>query len=784
MKQPDFQDFIENASNGFFISRSDGRCMYANKSFAQMLGYASPEEMIGSVTDIFSETFTDLQDIENFTVRRNHEMQPFSRECVLRSRDGSQFKVLLNLRIVQDENNESIEYQGVVTYIAEYRQDKNTLSAFSSDFLLMLENTTDFLYFKDRDRRIRFCSQAMANIVGCNDWRDLVGKDDFEIFPKETARIYYDEEEQVFREGIPVLNKVNPFFDESGKLGWVLTNKWPVYDENNSEVVGLFGISRDITEFKKAEDTFSHYRDLLRYIVEHTRSAVAVHDRDLNYIFVSQRYLDEFNVKEEEIIGKHHYEVFPDLPQKWREVHQKALKGEVLSAEDDPYYREDGTVEWTRWECRPWYEKDESIGGIIVYTEVITERKQDEQALLIAKEQAEAANRAKSAFLANMSHEIRTPINGIMGMLQLLLMTHLNQEQREYLELSINAAHRLTRLLSDILDLSRFEAGKMSIHEEEFCLKEIETSVLELFKITARDKNILLESNMDHSLPVRVLGDPHRVRQVLFNLVGNALKFTDRGKVQLTIAPLTSGAENICKVLFTVSDTGIGIAEDKLKDLFSPFFQAEESYTRPYQGAGLGLAIVKRLVDLMNGEINVSSTEGKGTSIQVTLSFKLPDAEKFCTEDTVKPVDGKEHALRILLAEDDPDNQFVTCRTLEKSGNSVTVAENGQKVLDLLQEQDFDLILMDIQMPVMDGLEATRAIRSWKDLGQKKDIPIIAMTAYAMAGDREKFLEAGMDDYLAKPVTIDALNSALEKIKKSSQGTVDRIISNPSPPPR
>lgn len=381
---------------------------------------------------------------------------------------------------------------------------------------------------------------------------------------------------------------------------------------------------------------------------------------------------------------------------------------------------------------------------------------------------AEAANQAKSEFLANMSHEIRTPINGIMGMMQLMQMTtKLDAEQKQMVDMTLNSANRLTRLLSDILDLSRVEAGKMTIYEEKFSIRELLNSVTDLFKVTARDKSVELECTRNSALPDEIIGDPARTRQVLFNLVGNALKYTDQGRVSLDIMPLPLGSDEDIRVLFTISDTGIGIPDDKLGSLFKPFVQVDGSHARKYQGAGLGLSIVKRLVDLMGGKINVSSQVGKGTTVYVVLPFKLPEGVEFPKNLEKGPLLQAKKRLRILLAEDDPSNALPVQKLLEKAGYTVIRAENGQQVLDLLNEQYFDLILMDIQMPVMDGVEATRVIRS-QDMGPNKDIPIIALTAYAMQGDREKFLEAGMNDYLAKPVNMKDLEKALSRLENSS----------------
>ncbi|MHC1711693.1 MAG: chemotaxis protein CheB [Solidesulfovibrio sp.] len=393
----------------------------------------------------------------------------------------------------------------------------------------------------------------------------------------------------------------------------------------------------------------------------------------------------------------------------------------------------------------------------------IIERLRAERRLVDAKQAAEAASLAKSEFLANMSHEIRTPLNGVLGMLQLMQSTSLDTEQVEYVDNAVKSSKRLTRLLSDILDLSMVESGKLTIRQAPCSPAEIRGSVIDLFALPAREKGLTLSVSLGAAMPERIVADEARLRQILFNLVGNAVKFTDHGMVSLDISPASSRFDAKNRILVTVTDTGIGIPQEQVQAIFEPFGQVEGVYMRRFGGAGLGLSIVRRLVALMGGEIAVDSEEGRGTTMYVSLPIQTA-AQTDRNTGGREPKSSSLSGLRLLLAEDDAVSMLSFTRMLQKAGHRVDVAEDGAKALLLLAKQDYDCILMDVQMPVMDGVAATRAIRGDATLGAKARIPIIAMTAYAMTGDRERFLAAGMDDYVGKPVEMDDLEQAIQRV--------------------
>ena len=559
---------------------------------------------------------------------------------------------------------------------------------------------------------------------------------------------------------------------------------------------GALVFVRDITGRRRMEDELRRSEARYRLMADNIRDLIWTMDLKMNLTYVSPSMQTMYGYSPEEAKGIRFEKMLtPDSARKVLELYgvikslmaQMTLPGrefsETLVLE---HVRKDGSTFWGETQVSITVDGDGLIVGIQAVTRDITERKRAE-ALIKDKEAAEVASLAKSEFLARMSHEIRTPLNGIIGMTELCLGQNPDENLKGLLETIYGEARNLSRLISDILDLAKIESGKMLLEEATFDLAELLRTVTDGFAPRAKQQGLDFVAYLSPEIPTGLCGDAVRLRQVLVNLIGNALKFTPKGKVSVTGELVRDTGDGVV-IQFSVSDTGIGIPPDRQQRIFEPFEQADGSTTREYGGTGLGVAIAREIVKMMGGRIGVVSEPGEGSTFWFTAEMKkgwaqalrrgkesnagLPDAR----------VHGREsrQGRRILLADDYAVNREVARRHLEAGGHCVSLACNGQEAIEAFESGDYDLIFMDIQMPVMDGIEATKRIRDLeKGRGSASRIPILALTAHAVKEYIDACLHAGMDDYLIKPVFRKDLLDKVDRWIDSGSATADGATTSP-----
>jgi len=541
----------------------------------------------------------------------------------------------------------------------------------------------------------------------------------------------------------------------------------PIYD--NCELTGLRGFCLDISYRKQTEVLLQEREQFLQNMINVIPVMVGYWDNDIRCRFINKHYSAWYNMPPEQMRGKALRELMGEY---YREVEPQinaVLQGEFVQFGLEHTNREGDGRKHLWVQLTPDISNDKVMGYFSLVTDV-TEIKQTQQVLEqlnneleIKSKAAEAANRAKSEFLANMSHEIRTPMNGLLGMAQLLELTDLTEDQANYVETLRTSGKNLLSLINDILDLSKIESGNISLEKMEFDLEQSLKDVVLTQKQVVHKKGLTLGSNLSQDIPDVLLGDQLRVKQILLNLVSNAVKFTTQGGITLT-TKLLEILDGTASVQIAVRDTGIGIAPDALDKIFRPFVQEDGSITRKFGGTGLGLSICRSLTELMGGSITVESTLGAGSCFMVTLPFEVGKSTRIHHESLTRPtVEWDGPPLRILLVEDDPVNSRFGKSMLHKLGHVVIPAVNGVECLSELENDEFDIVLMDIQMPIMNGEDALKEIRE-KEKETCKHQLVIALTAYSLRGDKERFLAMGFDGYLSKPLETTQLISELKRV--------------------
>ena len=810
--------------------------------------------------------------------------------------------------------------QALETEIGERGRAEDALSKQCSMLRSLIDNVPDFMYVKDTQSRFVVANLHMVRELGLVATEELLGKTDFDFYPQHLAAGFYEDEQNVIRSGEPLLNREEIATDSLGNVAHLLTTKVLLRDQEG-RVTGIAGVGVNVTGRKRAEEELRDSRELFMLLLDSIPEGVYGSDVQGNCTFCNPACLRLLGYQEAaELLGKnlhalthHTRQGGAPYPAEECPIYEASCRGLGAHVDDEVLWCRDGTNFPAEYWSHPMHHDCNVIGTVVTFVN-ITQRKQAQRVLREAQEAAEAASKAKSEFLANMSHEIRTPMNGIIGMTDLALDTELTPEQREFLTMVKTSADSLLSLLNDILDLSKIEAGKLDFETIDFNLRDTLEDTIKGLSLRAHQKGLELACHLLPDVREAVQGDPTRLRQVVMNLVGNAIKFTSVGEIVLRVDS-DKAAEDQALLHFAVRDTGVGVPLDKHQTIFEAFSQADGSMTRKYGGTGLGLTICSRLVEMMGGRIWVESEPGRGSTFHFTALFPLqkvaqrkcepigvemlhglpvlvvddnatnrrilqemlllwqmnptlaedgptaltvlqqaadrgtafslilldaqmPGMDGFSVAERVtktaalagatlimltsaglrgdaarcrelgirgylpKPIKRSDllaairmalgaqnqsqgppsmvtvHSLRepktrlnILLAEDNLVGQKVAARLLEKWGHTVAVAETGKRVLEMLElvdQQPFDLVLMDVQMPEMDGLQATAAIRQ-REMTSGKHIPIIAMTAHAMVGDKERCLQAGMDGYASKPLQIQELLATVAEVLQTTE---------------
>ncbi|MDD3275811.1 MAG: PAS domain S-box protein [Kiritimatiellales bacterium] len=737
--------FIED-ENGNVLDANPVACEFHNLGHNELIGRNMldlvPEDSRNDVKRDFSKWFTgELKRYDGVSLAGDGRVVPVEIIGATMRFSGKRAVMLMVRDITQRKQSEQALKESEMRY-------RGLIEA-QSNFIIRTDTEGTFTFVNEAF--CRFVGRLRGDLIG-NSIHSYIYYDDMAILEKVTGSLVSRRERVV---------AVEHRMRARTRTAWVQWENIAVFDESG-KVVEIQSVGQDITERRRIYEALQESEKRLHFLFEEIpHIAVQGYNVNREAIFWNHASEELYGYSKKDVLGKKIEDLVFPLDQ--REERVKAFDDWVKTGEPIPsgemMKRTADGRQVAVYSSRLATRNQRGEWEMYVIDVDLSELKHASEELVKAKEYAERASRAKSEFLANMSHEIRTPMNGVMGMTTLLLETELTADQRDSIQTIMESTKELMRIIDELLDISRIEAGEVRLHPEPFCMRETVEKVVLLFADRAGRKGVNLSIAIHDSMPKQLLGDSGRVRQILINLVGNALKFTHDGHIQIRMQAERDG--DGWNILADVKDTGIGMTSDLQERIFDKFTQGDTSSKRKYGGAGLGLAITRQLVGLMGGKISVSSEVDKGTTFQFNL--KLGAVETDVPVAVVAPVPEKPKQInaQILLVEDNLVNQKVATAMIKKTGCTVTVAPNGARALEQIALKQFDLIFMDCQMPIMDGFETTQAIRQM--VGEIRDIPIVAMTAHALKEDRQKCIDAGMDDYLSKPVHMESLVAVLQK---------------------
>ncbi|HWA70129.1 MAG TPA: PAS domain S-box protein [Rhizomicrobium sp.] len=800
LKAGALQSAIFNSANFSSIATdAKGVIQIFNVGAERMLGYTAsevmnkitpadisdPQELIARAKALSAELATPITPgFEALVFKASRGIEDIYELTYIRQ-DGSRFPAVVSVTALRDAHDAIIGYLLIGT--------DNTARKLAEEALLKAGALQSAIFNSANFSSIATDAKGVIQIFNVGAER-MLGYEAFEVMNKITPADISDPQELIARAeelSLELATPITPGFEalvfkasrgiediyeltyirKDGSRFPAVVSVTALRDAQNA-IIGYLLIGTDNTarklveaEQKKSDQRLRDQQFYTRSLIESNIDALMTTDPSGIITDVNKQMEALTGCTRDELIGAPFKSYFTD-PERAEAAIKLVLREKKVTDYELTARALDGKKTVVSYNATTFYDRGRTLQGVFAAARDVTERKRVEAELQQAKSAAESASRTKSDFLASMSHEIRTPMNAIMGIADLLAKTPLSPEQDKYVQIFRRAGDNLLNLINDILDLSKVEASQLELERTGFSLNDLLEKVMEMVTVPANAKRLALVCEIAPGVPNDLIGDPTRLRQVLLNLVGNAIKFTESGMVCLRV---TSDTNTLIPTAlrFTVSDTGIGISGEKLDLVFERFTQADSSTTRRFGGSGLGLTISKRLVELMGGHIGAESEVGKGSVFSFSVPFEIwTDAARGAVAPVGTDAGAPLPALRILLVEDSPDNRTIAMAYVEDTPYLMDIAENGAIACQMFKAGAYDLVLMDRQMPVMDGLTATRAIRAWEQGNDKSPTPIIALTASALKGDREMCLAAGCTAFLTKPIKQDVLLQAIKEHSK------------------
>ena len=750
-----FQDLIGAASDIIFKTNIKGDFTYINSVAEKLSGYSNSEFLAQNFTFLVREDYKEVL-INHFYNQYKDKQKASYIEYPVTTKSGEEIWLGQSTNLIIEEGN-AVEFFALARNITDRKKTEKDLIHNSKKLEEIIVNQNAGVLVEDANRIISMANQQFCEMFSIPlKYQELIGVD-CSGSAEESKHLVVDSEN--------FINKITKIINER-KL--VLGDNIEMVDGSylerdyiplfsNNKFIGQVWQYRDVTQREKQTTLLKRSEEKYRGMIENLKLGILEVDNNEIITKAYNQFCLLSGYSENELIGKSPTEIFQDEDTKriMNEQNAKRKKG-LSSAYEVPLTTKSGEIKWLIISGAPYFDvKGNLLGTIGVHLD-ITDRKKMESELRHAKLEAEEMNKLKELFLANMSHEIRTPLNAIIGMSELLGQTNLDNNQMKYLEAIETSSSNLLVLINDVLDFSKIEMGEIELEEIDFQIDIILKNVQNTVSFKAEQNGVEVTLDIDEKIPETLIGDPNKLNQVLLNLVNNAVKFTKNGNVNISVNTI-SKKDNVVKLKFLVKDDGIGIAENELKKIFENFKQAESSISRKYGGTGLGLPISVKIVSLLGGEIKVESHLGKGSIFYFTLEYKISTAEKLLETEVDLIEDFNK--TKVLVVEDNPVNMLMAYTILNKWNCLIVKAINGFEAIEKMKHEKFDIVLMDLQMPKMGGLEATKIIRE----KLKSSIPIIALTANATIGDNEKCIDAGMNDFISKPFKQVDLNLIIQK---------------------